>query len=126
MSNQTATLTAHQDQITAMQAGVTLKAQKDPAFRAALVADPKGTLEKHWGTSVPADVKFVVVESAPNTVTIALPFVAKPGAGGELSDSDLEAVAGGSKAGAETFFKGAGSVALAAASQGGIILNECF
>jgi hypothetical protein len=50
-------------------------------------------MEKQLGTPIPKDVHFKVVEEAADTYYIVLPAIAKEGA--ELSDSDLEKVAGG-------------------------------
>lgn len=101
MIDQTSTLNANADTIAQLQAHVIGKAQKDDAFRQALLADAKAALEKELGVKLPEELKFQVVESPINTVTIALPYQA---ANGELSDADLEAVAGGSKATANLVF----------------------
>jgi Nitrile hydratase, alpha chain len=49
------------------------KALKDPGFRASLVADPKGTLEKNWGVTLPADLNVVVHTESPNELHVVLP-----------------------------------------------------
>lgn len=75
---------------------VVIKALQDPAFRTALVANPRATVEKEFNITLPADFKLNVIESPANTLSVVLPRVSAVAADGELSDSDLEAVAGGS------------------------------
>ena len=65
----------------------------NPKYRAALLADPKGTIERQLNTSLGA-VKVKAIAETADTVYVVVPHV--PGAG-ELSDADLETVAGGFK-----------------------------
>src|SRR5690348_12554090 len=98
MSNQIAVaISQHQQLISLMQARVINRAASDPAFRAALLKNPKAAVNKEFGVTLPDGVELNIVESKPNTVTIALPAALTVGARGELKDEDLEAVAGGSK-----------------------------
>jgi hypothetical protein len=106
MSSQDPSLTKNAALIATWQAQVVLKAEEDATFRAALLANPKAAIEKTVGAKIADQIKINVIESAANTVTIALPYAAKVGAGGELSDSDLESVAGGSKSGFKAFGDG--------------------
>src|SRR4029079_15805097 len=69
------------------------QAAKSPKYYAQLKSDPRGLMEKQLGTSIPKTVNVKVVEEANDTYYIVLPAMAKEGA--ELSDSDLEKVAGG-------------------------------
>ena len=69
------------------------QAQKNPKYYAQLKADPRGLMEKQLGTSIPKNVQVKVVEETADTYYIVLPAIAREGA--ELSDSDLEKVAGG-------------------------------
>ena len=69
------------------------QAQKNPKYHAQLLAAPRGLMEKQLGTSIPKNVNIKVLEEASDTYYIVLPAFAKEGA--ELSDSDLEKVAGG-------------------------------
>lgn len=78
------------------------RAEQDPAFRSSLLADPKAALEQELGASLPAGVQVQVVEETSNTVYLVLPQASSGGEGGELSDQDLEAVAGGWGTGGST------------------------
>ena len=69
------------------------QAQKNPKYYQQLKADPRGLMEKQLGTPIPRDVNIKVLEESPDTYYIVLPAFTKEGA--ELSDSDLEKVAGG-------------------------------
>jgi hypothetical protein len=70
------------------------RASKDEAFRRALVDDPTGTLERELGVQVPEGVTLTVVEETPTSRYVVLPH--RPAGGGrELSDTDLDDVAGG-------------------------------
>ncbi len=71
------------------------KAQDDAAFRASLLADAKSAIEQELGAPLPAGVQVNVVEESADTVYLVLPQASSAGEGGELSDADLEAVAGG-------------------------------
>jgi hypothetical protein len=70
------------------------KAAKDAGFRRALTADPRGTLERELGVAVPAGVSLTVVEESPTERYLVLP-PAPTGREAELSERELEAVAGG-------------------------------
>ena len=70
------------------------QAQKNPKYLASLKADPRSLMEKQLGTSIPRNVNIKVLEEAADTYYIVLPAFAREGS--ELSDSDLEKVAGGS------------------------------
>jgi hypothetical protein len=68
---------------------------EDEKFRKKLLADPRGTVAEAFGFELPASVTVKVQEESPNALVLSLP--AKPGPAGELSDVELEQVAGGSK-----------------------------
>jgi hypothetical protein len=70
------------------------RAWKDVAFRRALLDDPKGTLERELEVRVPEGVSLTVLEETPTVRYLVLP-PAPTGTAGELSDANLEAVAGG-------------------------------
>lgn len=68
------------------------KCISDAGFKAKFKANPAAVLKEH-GIAAPEGVKIQVVENTENEVFITLPT---QGAGGpELSDTDLEQVAGG-------------------------------
>ena len=69
------------------------QAAKNPKYMQQLMADPRGLMEKQLGTSIPKSVNIKVLQEANDTYYIVLPSIAKEGA--ELSDADLEKVAGG-------------------------------
>ena len=68
---------------------------QDDAFRQRLLADPKATVEQELGTQLPEGVRVEAVEETADTIYLVLPSASAPGGGGELSDWELEAVAGG-------------------------------
>jgi hypothetical protein len=67
------------------------RAADDPQFRAQLKSDPKGTLERELGGSMPGDVRINVLEETPEQVYLVLPT---PGSK-ELNADELAGVAGG-------------------------------
>ncbi len=70
------------------------KALKDDSYRQDLLANPRAAVEQELGVQLPADLNIRVVEmETPNTLYIVLP--PQQQASGELSDADLESVAGG-------------------------------
>ena len=87
-----------------MEAHVVAKSVDDPAFRQALLADPKATVEKEFDLTLPSHVKLAAIVSPANTMTLVLPHVQTTGVDGEMNDEDLEGVAGGSKSAVNNFF----------------------
>jgi hypothetical protein len=81
------------------------RAVQDPAFRAALLADPKGTVERELGQPLPDSLVIEVVQESVGKMYLVLPLAvaeAESGIpfggssrGGELDDAALEQVAGG-------------------------------
>lgn len=70
------------------------KAMADVAFRTRFKADPNAVIEEISGLQVPAGFKIKVVAPEDADLTIALPKIETD----ELSDNELEAVAGGKSA----------------------------
>ena len=68
---------------------------QDEEFRQRLLADPKAAVEEELGIQLPAEVQIRVVEETADTIYLALPSASPAGEGGELSDRELDAVAGG-------------------------------
>ncbi len=71
-------------------AKVIAKAWRDPAFKAGLIANPAAAL-KAEGIDVPAGIALTVVENTDKQFHLVLP----PVPSGEVSDEELDAVAGG-------------------------------
>jgi len=69
------------------------KCWKDPEFKQRVVGDPKGMLERHTGQQLPPHIKIFIHEEDANTLHFSIPPA--PGNLAELSDEDLERVAGG-------------------------------
>ncbi len=68
-------------------------AVKDPEYRAALVRNPKKVVALQLNQELPDALKVVVVQDTADTLHLVLPYMPKEGE--ELSDADLESVAGG-------------------------------
>jgi Nitrile hydratase, alpha chain len=72
------------------------KSLRDESFRQRLIDDPKGVVEQELGSALPEGVKVMVVEESADTIYLVLPSASALGdQGGELSDRELDAVAGG-------------------------------
>jgi hypothetical protein len=71
------------------------KAATDPAFRSKLLADPNAAVSEFSGKQIPSNIKVRALERSGYDVTLLLPdAVSKEG---ELSDAELEQVAGGGR-----------------------------
>jgi hypothetical protein len=66
-------------------------AAENPRYRQELLRNPKGLIEQQFNTSL-GKVNVKAVADTADTVHVAVPYVASSG---ELSDADLERVAGG-------------------------------
>ena len=72
------------------------KSLQDESFRQRLMEDPKGTLEQELGRRLPEEVQVRVVEESADTSYLVLPGTPMAGREGvELSNQELESVAGG-------------------------------
>ncbi len=67
---------------------------EDADFRARLLADPKGALNKEYGVEIPDSIDVKVHDSDLNTVHLALPPT------GQLSEEQLRAISAGLSSGA--------------------------
>ena len=77
-----------------VQAQIVAKALNDGNFKRSLLSNPRAVIGREMGFELPADLKIHVVEETPNALYVVLPHSAGA-AGSELSDAELEAVAGG-------------------------------
>jgi len=69
-------------------------ALKDELFRESLVANPKLAVERALGTNLPDKMEVVVLQDAEEKMFIVLPMPL-PFETGDLSDAELEKIAGG-------------------------------
>jgi hypothetical protein len=76
-----------------IQPHILARAIKDAAFRQAFASNPRETLAKEYNVHFPESVTIRVLEDTPTLYNIVLP--PQEAAMQELSDTDLEAVAGG-------------------------------
>jgi hypothetical protein len=78
-----------------MESRLVQRSLEDESFRQRLLADPKAAVEEELGTSLPEEVRVVAVEETADTIYLVLPSDSPVGEGGELSDRELQSVAGG-------------------------------
>jgi hypothetical protein len=72
-----------------------VKAWEDDAFKEALLSDPKASIEKELEVTLPAELNIRVVEETEDTIYLVLPVNPEALPEGEVSEDELEAVAGG-------------------------------
>ncbi len=77
-----------------LQENIISNATKNVDYRKRLINDPKALLESQLGQPLPGSFKVDVLQESPTQAYIVLPYEA-PKSGSELSDEDLESVAGG-------------------------------
>ena len=68
---------------------------QDEEFRQRLLAEPRAAIEQELESRLPESVEVRAVEETKDTIYLVLPSASPLGQGGELSDQELEAVAGG-------------------------------
>jgi Nitrile hydratase, alpha chain len=68
---------------------------QDESFRQRLHADPRGTMEQELGSRLPESVEVRAVEESADIIYLVLPSASPLGQGRELSDQQLDVVAGG-------------------------------
>jgi len=79
-----------------MERRLVQRSLREDAFRQRLLEDPKAAVEKELGVRLPEEVRVVALEESADTIYVVLPSASPAGdEGGELSDRELEAVAGG-------------------------------
>jgi hypothetical protein len=93
------------------------KCWKDPEFKKTVLSDPKGMLESHIGQKLPAPLKVFIHEEDANTLHFSIPPT--PSNLSELSDDELEKVAGGITPTVVVFLTIAAGSAVASAAGGG-------
>ena len=77
------------------------KAMADEAFKSELISNPKAVIAREIGQELPEGVEIEVLESTPKKLYLVLPLKVESEEmpSDELSDKELEAVAGGHVAG---------------------------
>ena len=75
-----------------IEAQIIAKTWLDRAYKQELLENPKAVVSREFGAEVPADITIKVIEEDAKTLYLVLPM--KPPVG-ELSEEQLEAVAGG-------------------------------
>jgi hypothetical protein len=70
---------------------------EDEDFRQRLLDDPKGAIEQELGSRLPESIEVRVVEESADTIYLVLPSASPLSQGSELSDQELDAVAGGTQ-----------------------------
>jgi hypothetical protein len=78
-----------------MERTLVQRSMEDDSFRQRLLDDPKGAVEQELATQLPEGVEVSVVEESARTIYLVLPSTSPIVEGEELSDRELEEVAGG-------------------------------
>jgi Nitrile hydratase, alpha chain len=78
-----------------MERALVQRSLQNDSFRQRLLDDPKATVEQELGSRLPEGVEVRVVQESAQSIYLVLPFASPLGEGVELSDEELEAVAGG-------------------------------
>jgi hypothetical protein len=83
-----------------LETAVIKKALSDPSFKQRLLQNPKQVFQEelnavHKGVQLPKDLNVRVLDESENTMYLVIPRAPGGVKAGELSDEELEAVAGG-------------------------------
>jgi hypothetical protein len=86
-----------------MERSLIKRSLEDDVFRQQLLADPRALIERDIGRQLPEEVRVVAVEETADTIFLVLPYRSTDDQeSGELSDRELEGVAGGVLWGSDT------------------------
>ncbi len=107
-----------------METALIEKCWKDPNFMQDVVSDPKGTIEKALGQKLPEQLKIFVHPENAQTLHFSIPPT--PASVAELSDEDLEKVAGGTEIVVATIAAtlAVGTAAVTVASAAGVTMRQ--
>ncbi|MDF2667873.1 MAG: hypothetical protein K0R67_179 [Paenibacillus sp.] len=97
------------EQVQETVASVIEKAGSDDAFRSLCLTDIYAAVKEVTGKEIPQEFKINVIDAKGYHANIVLPEAKS--SSDELSETELESVAGGSKSGANDFFGTVGSIA---------------
>ncbi|WP_019503701.1 NHLP leader peptide family RiPP precursor [Pleurocapsa sp. PCC 7319] len=78
-----------------LEARIIAKAWQDEAFKQELLNNPKAVFSQEMGQSIPDEIEIQVVEENPTTLYMVLPTKPTIADEEEVSQEQLEAVAGG-------------------------------
>jgi len=78
-----------------IESAIIAKAWSDDNFKQELLNDPKTAIAENFQMQIPDSIEVQVLEELPNTYYFSIPVKPSVSAEGELSDEELEAVAGG-------------------------------
>lgn len=78
-----------------VQERIIAKSWQDETFKQELLSNPKAVFSREVGQELPDTIELRVVEENPNTLYLVLPPKIDANLDGELSEAELEAVAGG-------------------------------
>jgi hypothetical protein len=77
-----------------IEARIVAKAWKDEAYKQELLTNPKAAIEREFGVKFPAEVSVQVLEENSTSFHFVLP-ISPVAIAGDLSEEQLEAIAGG-------------------------------
>jgi hypothetical protein len=78
-----------------MERTLVQRSLQDDSFRQRLLDDPKAAVEQELGSGLPEGVEIRALEESADTIYLVLPLRSADLQTGEISDEDLEGVAGG-------------------------------